>query len=244
MVLEDHVRKGRKLIPPMLAMNAPLKETNWHVERMPEFFWIALLINRIGLKITLDLVKQMTQAIQSTISRLRNTEIAIRAYIISEHNTFSAEEKQEIVIEHGDSNWLCTLRPHIADLSSIWPDIPIGYLSFNNSLAKGSDLLDEISNVIEICSYRHEKLALHVQTIVVQTELETGHLKIANRLPIPDLNAIFDYPHTDESQHAAGFVVTTCNCLIMHRHGLIDLPFTWQRSFWNRCYNLQSCKYD
>ena len=62
-----------------------------------------------------------------------------------------------------------------------------------------------------------------MQATTVALECRTEKLFIAEGLDIPDLNTIFDYPDTEESQHAAGFVVTTCGGMILNRKGP-DIP--------------------
>jgi hypothetical protein len=245
MVLEDHVRKGKKLIPPLLAMDSPVESTTWHVERLPELFWIALLTARVGPEEAFNLVLQMAQGIQATIERARNGAAPIRSYFMSEHLSFSSAERQQVVDEHRDSEWLHALRPHFDDLAAVWPGLPARYLSAGEPTKGLIGLVEEVKAIVGQCLHRHDRLALIAQTTVVAAEASSGHLMFAQGLTIPDLNAIFDYPNSDESRHAAGFVVTTCSSIILLPHGPNSPPvFTWPRQFWNRCYRLQPCEHD
>lgn len=47
--LNEHKRKGKKLVPPFLdAMGDKLKINHWHYNRMPEYLWISLIIDEYG----------------------------------------------------------------------------------------------------------------------------------------------------------------------------------------------------
>lgn len=99
----------------------------------------------------------------------------------------------------------------------------------------------ELRDVVWQSFQRHNELALITQATVVSTAISIGRLRLFNGMKIPELNAIFDYPKTDESQRAAGFVVTSCNAMV-HCVGMgAQINHTWPRMFWNACYNLQPC---
>jgi len=84
-----------------------------------------------------------------------------------------------------------------------------------------------------------------IQATTVALECRTGHMSFAQGLAIPDLNAVVDYPATEESRHAAGFVVATCGQTILSRNDPDEpMEFSWQRLFWNCCYRLEPCEYE
>lgn len=245
MVLEDHKRKGKTFIPPLLADGVPLRETFWHMERLPEIFWIAVIIERLGLEVALERVFELTQAIQATISRLRESDKVVRPYLTSSHMDFSRVEREAILDEHREADWLKTLNALIADLVVVWPQFPLAYLAVTESSAELDVLVKEVKKQIGCCLDRHDELALHVQAIVVATELRAGNTKLPKGLGIPDLNALFEYPESEESQHAAGFVVTSCNSIVSGPPNTgEDGDASWPRTFWNRCYKLDSCEYE
>jgi hypothetical protein len=242
MVLEDHKRRGRKFFPPMFDM---LQETRWHVERLPELFWLAFLSNRVGDRQALELAYEMAVDIESTIKRLRANEQAFRAYLPSEHMSCSEVEREQILADHREANWFSELRPHFSDMAAVWPDLPFTYLAFSDIGEPSAALVSEVKSLLHACFHRHDKRALVIQATTVALECRTKKMFFAHGLDIPDLNAVFDYPDTDESQHAAGFVVTTCGGIILHRNGLDEEPdSSWQRSFWNSCYRLEPCEYE
>ncbi len=242
MVLEDHHRRGRMLVPPMLDMR--MQETCWHVERLPELFWLAFVGNRLGDRKVLELAYLMAVDVEATIKQLRKDDKAFRAYFPSEHLSCSDSERKQVLANHDDAKWLRELRPHFAEMAAVWNDLPFSYL-VSDVEKPTDDLILEIKEILQQCSHRHDKRALVIQATTVALEFRTEKMFVAQGLDIPDLNAIFDYPETEESQHAAGFVVTTCGQTILCRQGPDKpLDFSWQRSFWNGCYRLETCEYE
>ncbi|UUO08691.1 hypothetical protein M4951_10310 [Blastopirellula sp. J2-11] len=242
MVLEDHQRRGRMLVPPMFDM--PLQETRWHVERLPELFWLAFVGKRLGDRQVLELAYEMAVDVEATIKRVRKDDKAFRAYFPSEHMSCSESERKQVVADHSNAKWLRELRPHFAEMAAVWNGLPFRYLASDID-EPTDDLILEIKGILQECSHRHDKRALVIQATIVALEFRTEKMFVAQGLDIPDLNAVFDYPETEESQHAAGFVVTTCGQTILCRKGPDEAPdFSWQRSFWNVCYRLEPCEYE
>src|SRR5260370_26438566 len=112
MVLKEHVRKGKKLIAPLMSGGTLLQQTVWHVQRLPALFWLAFLTSRIGESTVSELVFRMTEAVQGTINASRAKQTMIRSYLMSEHLALTETEKQRIVTEHDQREWLVDVRPH------------------------------------------------------------------------------------------------------------------------------------
>jgi hypothetical protein len=242
MALDDHVKRGKKLLPPIMAAGHPIELGNWPLDRVPEFFWLALMVERFGRRETLDCVTRMTKAIHSTINNIRSEFTVIRAYLLSEHQNFSETERKKLVSVSRRSKWFQRISPFVAELLVIWPELPAGYLAIKKSPSDKAKLTEEIKNVLSRFLYRHDELADLVQAIVAIAEIRSGHVGIAQGLEWPNFDAIIDDPGSDEAKHAAGFAVATCSQLNRFGRDMHDL--SWNRSFWNRCYRLQPCEYD
>jgi len=227
-------------------LNMPLQQTVWHIERLPELFWLAFVSRRIGYSATLELAYRMALDIESTVHRVRGNDMAFRAYLPSEHNSCSDREKEQIFADHRNSDWLGELQLHLLDMLGIWAELPFRYLlPTRMSDSKNPKIASEVKAIIGDCSDRHDKLALIVQAMLFSLECRTEKLFFAPGLDIPDLNAVFDYPNTDESKHAAGFIVASCGGIVLHRGApQEELDFTWQRSFWNACFRLEPSKHE
>ena len=180
MALSEYVRRGKKLVPPIMAMATPIRETNWQVQRLPEIFWIAFLIGRLGPKAAFEYMCEMTKAVQATLNRSRNETRAVRAYLLSEHVSMTDNERRLILNEHREATWLRAFGPNISDMSAIWPDLPTHYLRRDgaNGVVNRVETIGEVKALLAQCADRHDKLALIVQASIVAAELECGHLFI------------------------------------------------------------------
>lgn len=243
MVLEDHVKRGKKRIPPLLAMNPSPQQSQWLIERLPELFWLGFVASRLGNQETLELAGEMARGIESTIKRTRGTDKPFRAYLPTEHFSCTDYERQTIVAEHQDSRWFRRLIPLFATMTGVWAEFPFQYL-VNTTQQPSAELTLTVKQILQESLNRHDRLALFMQATTVALEIQLNHLFFAKGLHIPDLNAIFDYPNTEESEHAAGFVVATSAQLVLFRN-LSEEPrdVRWARAFWNGCYRLEGCEY-
>jgi hypothetical protein len=243
MPLDDHKKVGRKLIPPMLASGHPITQTNWQIDRQPQLFWIASLIRQIGFDVTYDAIVDMANDIDNAIETCRGSRAIVRSYLLSEHSKLTAAEKQAILESGRDSSWFKQISPTIGELTSLIPELPANYLGIQTARNK-SQILEELKLTLSECDHRHELLALQAQSVALGAEFATGHCSIAEGLTLPDFKDICDYPNTEDSKRAAGFIVTSCNLMVMGVPQENGPDFTWQRTFWNACYSLDDCLYD
>lgn len=241
MTLEDHIRKGKKLLPPMMAAGHPIELGNWPLDRVPEFFWLAIMVERFGRQATLSHVTRMSKAIHNTVNRVRSEFRVIRAYLMSEHQEFSNAEKRQIVSASRRSKWFQAISPLIGDFLVIWPELPAGYLALERATVNKTKLTQEIKDALGRISHRHDELAVVVQAIVALAEIKSGHVSKARDLEWPNLNSIINDPTSDEAKHVAGFAVTMCAQL--NRFGREAPDLVWSSRFWNCCYRLQPCEY-
>jgi hypothetical protein len=117
MVLGDHVTKGKKLLPPMMAAGHHIELGECMLDRVPEFFWLAMLVNRIGLKAASEHVVAMSKTIQSTLSRLRRDKKVFRAHLFCEHSRLTKEER--ISIARTCAKWTVPIKPLIGELKTV-----------------------------------------------------------------------------------------------------------------------------
>ncbi len=61
-ILGDHKKVGKKFIPPFVAQIGPIGEVRWATDLVPEFLWLAMLIDEHGHKRGVDLSRQLAVA--------------------------------------------------------------------------------------------------------------------------------------------------------------------------------------
>jgi hypothetical protein len=187
----------------------------------------------------------MAVDIGATIKQVRHDDKAVRPYLLSAHRSYSLGEREQILIDHAKSQWLCELGRHFADLAMIWDAIPTAYLKvLGTKRVKKSNLQKEVKEILRTCAHRYLRPALFIQATLFSLECRIGNLGFASDIEIPDPNDVLCYPDTEKSRRAAGFVVTSCGSMIHIVHSENEFGLQWQREFWNSCFRLEPCEYE
>ena len=249
MVLEDHTKRGKKLLPKLLAGSFTVHETSWQIERLPQFILLALYLEDNSLADAIDIFFQMNVSYDSILKDFRGDKI-FRPIRIGEHLALDEYEKQEIERRSEGATWRSSIDPYLNIISSLFITNPMGYLlkaSTNTHNSKCNDNnIKMLKSLLTKTVDRRSKSSLFIQGVAVAVELRSGHTKICDGVHLPDLNAVVDYPNTEESENAAGFIVVHANSIAtgMNPMNPGQLDMTWQRQFWDSCYRLESCEFN
>ncbi len=245
MVLEDHIKRGKKLLPPLLADGFPVYETLWYIERLPQFILLALFLEDNLFVDAVDTFCQMNVSYASILKDFRGNKI-FRPIRMGEHLDLDEYEKQAINQRSEGAAWRSNICPYLKIISSLFIANPMGYLSGTSTNSHNSNCDDNVKmlrNLLRKTVDRHSKASLLIQSVAVAVELHSGNTRICIGVDLPDLNAVVDYPNTEESQNAAGFIVTHANSIATGMNqGQPDM--TWQRQFWDSCYRLEPCEFN
>jgi hypothetical protein len=245
MALEDHIKRGKKLLPPLLANGMKVHSSLWQIERFPQLFLLALYLEDNSLADTINIFLQMNVSYASILKDFRCDKI-FRPIRMGEHMTLNEHEKQAIRNRSEGAVWRANINPYLIRISSLFMTNPMDYLLNTDTVANSCNRDDNI-RMLKIILIKtvdsHSKTSLFIQGAELAVELRSGNTKICKGVDIPDLNAIVDYPNTKESQHLAGFIVASSS---MTTSGMDDsqTDMVWQRQFWDSCYRLEPCKFD
>ena len=127
MVLEDHIKKKRRLIPPVrAAMGDNYSPFSWSLKIVPELFWITLLINGLGPVRGVEVARQLG----NTAAHVSKKDPKPLFATVTSFSELSEDERQELlgVI---DKEALAEFRAVLGKLSVIWPENHSLSLSFN-----------------------------------------------------------------------------------------------------------------
>ncbi len=117
MVLEDHIRKKRRLIPPVrAAMGDNYSPFSWSLQIVPELFWITLLINELGPVRGVEVARRFGNA-AARVSRKDPKPLFATVTSFSE----LSEDEQRELLGVLDEESLSDFRAVLGGMSIIWP---------------------------------------------------------------------------------------------------------------------------
>lgn len=237
--LAGHRREGKLFKPPLSTL--PLEETSWARQTLPELLWIGLLQGTCGLQrgveLSLALAEAATQAKSSTSGLLWFAAT-------SSYATLEEDEWQKVYRTLENSGKLDDLARAFAPLMHFYPECPYVRLftqtphqpsNKDQPLSKFKDLLESLYD-------KQERVATLVQATAAYLALTTQKVALVEGISLGNLEAIKDFPHTEESQRVAASFRAMCNFLIGMT--LREFDSGWADYFWNRGFELEHCEYE
>lgn len=241
MVLEDHIRKKRRLIPPMrAAMGDNYSSFSWSLQIVPEVFWMALLINGLGPARGVEVARQLGSAAAQVSKKDPKPLFAT----VTSFSELSNDEQQDLlgVIDEGA---LSDFRAVLGSLSVIWPENPFSFTQLQSD-GELQAVIDHLSPTLEEMYNRHSRAATLAISTAVYLGFDQDKIKIARK--VFDNNAtaftdIEDYPATEASKRAGSFFRAMAPMLLLVKEEAADIP-NWVDAFWNGLSAMGGCSGD
>jgi len=241
MVLEDHIRKKRRLIPPVrAAMGDNFSPFSWSLQIVPELFWITLLIHELGPVKGVEVARQLGNAAAQVSKKDPKPLFAT----VTSFSVLSEEEQQELlgVI---DEEVLADFRAVLGRLSVIWPESPFSFTDLQSD-DELQAVIDYLSPTLEKMYNRHSREA----TLAISTAVYLGcgqdKVKIVKEVFDDHATAftdIEDYPATEASKKAGSFFRAMAPMLLLQKEETTDIA-DWVDSFWNGLSAIGRCSGD
>lgn len=133
-----------------------------------------------------------------------------------------------------DADYQQTLQ----SLARAYPLCPLNFL-LGGAGEEGDDtgFHDLLRDTIVEFSDSRSRFSTEVLACLYHAALCTGTVKLVAPVQVPNLDAISDYPDTDESRQVASSIRALCNFLVGHGAA----SSAWPAAFWNRGYELSGC---
>lgn len=241
MVLEDHIRKKRRLIPPIrAAMGDSYSPFSWSLQIVPELFWITLLINELGPVRGVEVARQWGNAA---------AEVSIKnpKPLFASMTSFSelSKDEQRKLLGVVDKDALSDLRAVLGCLSVIWPENPLSFIEFQSNeelqavIARLSPTLEEMYN-------RHSRAATLAISTAVYLGFDQNKIRVDKKVFDKNPTAftdIEDYPATEASKEAGSFFRAMAPMLLLGKEDEADLP-NWADAFWSGLSSIGGCSGD
>jgi hypothetical protein len=231
-VLKDHVRRGKKLLPPFLAhFGEQLSEISWVDTLLPELIWIDLIQQTCGAKHGVEIITRVT--------RLARREYAQKGTIFFRLSDFAllSEEAKAHVCD-GLAKERQELSSALHHLSFWYPECPLSFLTGRDE--RQGDLQVIRSTVARLFNREHRD-SMMTQATAIWIFFDSGSLVVNSDLALAQFPEIQRYPDTELSRQVAGSIRAGLNAF--YGHGL-EKPRGWPFYFWNRGIETSDCEFD
>lgn len=241
MVLEDHIKKKRRLIPPVrAAMGDNYSPFSWSLQIVPELFWITLLIDELGAVDGVEVARKFGKAAAQVSTKDPKPLFASMTSFFE-----LSEDEQRRLLSVIDKKTLSDLRTVLGGLSVIWPENPFSFTQLQSNeelqavLARLSPILQEMYN-------RHSRAATLAISTAVYLGFDQDKIKVDKK--VFDNNAtaftdIEDYPATEASKKAGAFFRAMAPMLLLRKEEAADIS-DWVDAFWSGLSSIGGCSGD
>lgn len=241
MVLEDHIKKKRRLIPPLrAAMGDNYSPFSWSLQIVPELFWITLLINELGPARGVEVARQLGNA-AAQVSKKDPKPLFTTVTSFSE----LSEDEQRELLGVIDKEALSDFRAVLGGLSVIWPESPFSFTGLQSDDELHA-VINPLSTTLEEMYDRYSRAATLAISTAVYLAFDQDKIRVARE--VFDNNAtaftdIEDYPATDASKKAGSFFRAMAPMLLFAKEEESDIA-DWVDVFWNRLSAIGGCSGD
>ncbi len=232
-MLRGYRRVGKRFIPPFLH-HMSLTESSWMDDRVPELIWIALLIQVFGLKRGTEIALRIAK---SAAKCAQPTQKAFAA--ASDYTMFKDEQGGHLCLELTAAGVLEEARRGLAALIDHYPEFPLSFLGYPESMAENTPLstLDDLGETIVSISDRESYAGTFAQATVVCIYFANDQLKVSPNTGLANFPAIEEYPMTDESLRVAASVRSAVTGLLTR-----GVSPDWRDFFWDQGRSLGPCE--
>ena len=236
-MLADHKKVGKKFIPPFVAKLGPLGEVRWANDLVPELVWLALLSDRHGREMGVDLARRLALAAVDA----RRSKPAPWFALASAYAELSASEQEAVAAKLETDDAAQEIRTALSPLVTLYPECPLRFL-FGDPTEPEDDSLEKFKEVLTAIFDRWDTPATFEQATAVYIAIVSGKLKIFKGLVLANFSAIEAFPNTEESQHVASQARSTVS--IFYEKFKTDKSAAWVSYFWRRGLELEGCSFD
>ncbi len=236
-VLKDHKKVGQRLIPPLMQL-PNMRGTSFRDATLPCLIWISAIFNRNSDRNSVNNIMEFI----TMCSELSNDDKCPSLAFLNSFNKLSSEQKLNILNNFKNKENLNFIRENTAHIYHLFPEFPLNFI-FEDYLY-GVDKLEAIEYLKEdvfclLDRYCHH--ATKVQTTAFVSMAATGKMMISSEIDMPDFNAIFTDPESDECKKVASFVRASLNTGLgfSSEEGVTN---EWAKSFWKQSFELEKCE--
>ncbi len=239
-ILQDHKRKGKTFIPPLMHRIGPFKETIWAKTMIPEFLWIALIQDCYGWRDGVELITSLSQIAHKCSPSVKKRVFAT----INSLGVLTADEQSCIQSNLADSGELLKIQKALMPLIAFYPECPLRFLFSDKPdlSVKGVQYLEQLKSLVKKMYDKVSIDSVMVQATAIWLAFDSGALKVFKGLTLASFPEIEKYPHTELSEKVAGSIRATMH-IFFHEPYYVE-PANWPSYFWNQGLKIDPCYFE
>jgi len=235
-ILKDHKKVGQKLIPPLMQL-PNMQETSFRDNTLPCLLWVSATFLRSSDREAVDYIIDFLIKCKEIL----NDDKLPPLIFLNNFKKLSVEQKSKLLIGIKDKKMLGFLREKLVHQNYLLQGYPLSFLF--DDYAYGVDRDEALEYLKEDVAALLDRGTLHstkVQTTAFVSMTATGKLLLSSEIKLPDFNAIFTEPESDESKRVASFIRANINA----GAGFQDTEGggnEWSQVFWQQAFNMETC---
>lgn len=228
--MSDHIfKKGKFITPWNNALGNLAKMQSWSLNRLPEYLWLGLILNKYGRKKGLEKSYYILNKLHEI-----NKGLYVPAFsLILELDIEEQKKLYSYIIETADKQVLSPLT-----ILYTYSDYQEFSRWFSDPRIAPSDRQKSIATVLSEAYFHQSELATDIRFLVTYFSLLTGRIK----MPKAEIDLILEYPHLEHSNEMMRIIRPTIRSTEMMLLGLEILNEQFLEDFWRRVSKMSECK--
>lgn len=234
--LKGYKRQGKRFVPPMMQL-AGVQWQSYVNNMLPELIWLGLIHERKGyvfgrrtLEVVIDVVKDRSDG---------SSEMPLNFALQYAYDTLDEEEKHAILDQWETKGLLPDIQFAIAPLVLLYDNFALRFVGPPPTAVPENVLIQQMRDCVSHHLDKRQVQGVALHGAMMLTRLIAGKIRFSKEVDLPDFNAAFDSPDSAEGKHAASFM----RSMAMGEMGMLDVPDSWARHFWNKNAELSPCEY-
>lgn len=228
--MSDHIfKKGRFITPWNNALGNLAKMQSWSLNRLPEYLWLGLILNKYGRKKGLEKSYYILNKLHEI-----NKGLSVPAFsLILKLDIEEQKKLYSYIIETADRQVLSPLT-----ILYTYSDYQEFSRWFSDPRIAPSDRQKSIDTVLSEAYFHQSELATDIRFLITYFSLLTGRIQMSKA----EIDLILEYPHLEHSNERMRIIRPTIRSTEMMLLRLEILNEQFLEDFWRRISKMSECK--
>lgn len=231
--LKGYKREGNRFIPPMKQLPM-VREQSYINDMLPELIWLGLIHDWREYSFGARVLEAIVKSTKTWPKNNKPCNYALQAA----YEELTPEQKTELVEALTSAGVIEDIRYAVAPLVLLYDGFALSFLGPPPTVIHREVLIQRIADCVRKHLDKYETPGIVLNGTMLLTRLLAGTIKFAAHIKIPDLNEVVERPDSEEARRAASFMRANA----IGEFGMLELPPTWAKHFWNRGAELAPCQ--